>query len=413
MGVKLGLDSMVRLCGALGHPEQKLKFIHVAGTNGKGSVCAVLASVFQAAGYRIGLYTSPHLVHFRERIRVDGEMMTEGELAAGVERLKDLAELLSAEGVRATFFEATTGLALEYFAGKKVDLVIWETGLGGRLDATNVVWPECCAITRLALDHEKILGGELARIAYEKAGILKQGVPAAILRSAPETELILRARAQETGAEPEWVEPIGWAEPDRVAGRQRFQWGGEDFETGLLGKHQLENLAVALAVCGIMERKGWKIGREALKRGVALAEWPARFQVLRPEPPLILDGGHNPNGIQAALATWKEFFGTGPARVVFGVLADKPVEEMALMLDGEDREIWLVPVQSGRTIPLDVLRGFWKKARIRAFASVGEALSEEEKNPAEQGTLICGSLYLAGEILALMGRKENEVLLNG
>lgn len=413
MGVKLGLDNMVRLCRALGHPEQNLKFIHVAGTNGKGSVCAVLAAIFKEAGYRVGLYTSPHLVHFRERIRVDGIMMTEEELAGSVERLKGLAESLANEGVQETFFEATTGLALEYFSAKKVDLVIWETGLGGRLDATNVVWPECCAITRLALDHEKILGSELAQIAYEKAGILKQGVPAAILRSVPETELILRARAQEAGAEPEWVEPIGASEPDRLAGVQRFQWEGQELETRLLGRHQLENLAVALAVCGIMERKGWKLGREALKRGMARAEWPARFQILRNEPPLVLDGGHNPSGIQAALATWKEFFGAGPSRFIFGVLADKPVGEMAAAMDFEGREIWLVPVRSGRTIELEVLKGFWKKAQIRTFASVEEARAEEEKVPAGDGTLICGSLYLAGEILALMGKEEDEVLLNG
>jgi dihydrofolate synthase/folylpolyglutamate synthase len=413
MGVKLGLDNMVQLCAALDHPQRKLKFIHVAGTNGKGSVCAVLASVFKEAGYRVGLYTSPHLVHFRERIRVNGTMMSEEELASGVAGLKDLLNRVAEEGVQATFFEATTALALEYFVGKEVDLAIWETGLGGRLDATNVVWPECCAITRLGLDHEKILGSELSQIAYEKGGILKQGVPSAILRQVPEAELILRARAQEAGTEPVWVETLDRSQIDRPGGVQRFQWEGQELETKLLGKHQLENLAVALTVCGIMEERNWKVTREALKRGVAMAEWPARFQILRNEPPLVLDGGHNPSGIRAALVTWREFFGEDPERFIFGVLADKPIEEMAAELDGENREIWLVPVQSGRAVDLDVLRGFWKKARLRVWGSVAEAREEEMRNPARKGTLICGSLYLAGEILALMGEEENEVLLNG
>ena len=413
MGVKLGLDNMIALCGAMGHPQQKLKFIHVAGTNGKGSVCAVLASVFKEAGYQVGLYTSPHLVHFRERITVNGVMMTEAELASMVSGLKTLMDKLEKGGNQPTFFEATTALALEYFARKQVDLVVWETGLGGRLDATNVVWPECCAITRLALDHEKILGTTLSQIAYEKAGILKQGIPAAILRSVPEAELILRARAQESGIEPVWVEPLTRSEPDRSAGLQYFPWQGQELATALLGRHQLENLSVALAVCGIMEERGWKISRDALKRGVALAKWPARFQILRKQPPLILDGGHNPSGIQAALATWREFFGKDPGRFIFGALADKPVEVMAAALDGDDREIWLVPIRSVRTIEPEILRGFWKKARIRTFASVAQAWAEEEKFPDPHGTLICGSLYLAGEILALIGNEEDEVLLNG
>jgi len=413
MGVKLGLDNMVRLCREMGHPERGLKFIHVAGTNGKGSVCALLASIFREAGYRTGLYSSPHLVHFRERIRLDGDMMSEDEMVEGVRRLKAVIEKLAGEGTQATFFEATTALAMEFFLQKSAEIVIWETGLGGRLDATNVVWPECTAITRLALDHEKILGDTLSKIAYEKSGIFKQGIPAVAMRSEPEAEMVLRARAEEAGTTLDWAEAVEALEPDRERCVQRFRWQGEVLETRLLGAHQLENLAVALAVCGKMKERGWKIGPDVLRRGVATAEWPARFQILRREPPLVLDGGHKPSGGEAALSNWRDFFGNRPGRCIFGVLADKTIDRMAGALDREDMEIWLVPVRSGRAISIELLRTVWQKAKVRVFESVADAWAEEGKQLCERGTLICGSLYLAGEVLALREKQADEVLLNG
>jgi dihydrofolate synthase/folylpolyglutamate synthase len=399
-GIKLGLENTRALCAAMAHPEKKLRFIHLAGTNGKGSTSAVLAAVFQAAGYRTGLYTSPHLVRFNERLQVDGAPIGDEALAAAVGRLRPAVEALRAQGSEPTFFEASTVLAFDHFAAEKCDIVILETGMGGRLDSTNVVDPECVVITAIALDHERHLGGTLAAIAAEKAGIIKPGIPVVTAQLEPEAAAVVRGAAAAGGSAWTGEPPAAAQGIDREGWRQHFTWGGAGFTTRLAGRHQLQNLALALRTAEVMRGQGWNLPAEAVRRGVEEARWPARFDRLRKDPLLVLDGAHNPHGVAALREAWGEWVGPPPGRLLFGCLAEKNPEEMSRLLQGWTEEVWLLPISSMKGRDPGSMAGLWGGARVRAFSSVAEAMRAEAEAPHPRGTLIAGSLYLAGEILA-------------
>ena len=315
-GIRPGLKRMRRLLDRLGHPEHGLNFIHIAGTNGKGSTAAALDSILRAAGFFPGLYTSPHLVDFRERIRLGGVAVDQRELERELRPVLAVIRKMP-PARRPTFFEAATVLALRIFRSAAVDFVVWETGLGGRLDATNVVEPELCLLTSLGRDHEEILGAGYANIGKEKAGILKRGVP---VFSAPwprEAQRVLARRAKALRCPWNIVRPLG---------QGNFH---------LAGRHQRQNAALAVAAARYLS-----FPEAVIFRGLAQTRWPARFMVLRKQPVMVLDGAHNEQGVEAALATWRERFRRGPERVIFGCLKDKAIAPMLRTLRSAAGEIW-------------------------------------------------------------------------
>ena len=375
-GVKLGLDNIRRLLVAAGDPQERLKFIHVAGTNGKGSTCAMLDAVLRAGGLRCGLYSSPHLVDFRERIRIGGRMVPEDAVAEGLSLLREAAR---GWDHAPTFFELATALAAWWFAREGAEVVVWETGLGGRLDATNAVVPLVSVIAPVGLDHQQWLGESAVEIAAEKAGIFKPGVPAVSARQAPEVRAVLESRAAAVGA------PL------------RFVEGAYEGPVGLAGEHQRWNAALALSA---LDAAGLVPDAVARRRGLASVVWPARFQ--RIGSGVVIDGAHNPQAAEALVKTWHEVFGGVRACLVFGALRDKDPAGMLRRLRAVADEIWLVTVANPRAIPADELRAVAEEAGFAPVHTASAAQALSAARAAGGPVLVAGSLFLAGEALAAL-----------
>ena len=388
-GTTFGLEAVQRLAERAGSPHQKLRFIHVAGTNGKGSTCAMLESIYRAAGWRVGLYTSPHLVSFRERIQVDRKLISEHDVAQLVAGLQPWLAEFSKE-THPTFFEVVTVMALRHFAAQKCDVVIWETGLGGRLDATNIVTPLASVITNVQFDHEQWLGDTLEKIALEKAGIIKPGVPVITGAEAPEVLSVLRSTAERLGA------------PLHVVSEQPSTLGV--FPSSLRGAHQRANAALAVRTVEVV-RGAMPFNQSAIERGLASVPWPGRFQVLeRGRQKIVLDGAHNPDGARALAATLRAEFPGQPLTLVLGLLADKKWETVCRTLAPLASNILAVPVNSSRTANPDALaqacRAAQSRGTINAISSLSEALALTRRDDV---VVIAGSLYLIGEAMELLG----------
>lgn len=330
---RLGLDRIRALLKRLGRPQDRLKIVHVAGTNGKGSTCACLASVLRAAGYRTGLFTSPFIEAFEERIQVDGVVISRDDLMDATLVVKEHAEALAAQtGDHPTEFELMTAVALVHFARRGCEAVVLEVGLGGRLDSTNVVEaPEVSVIARIGRDHTAMLGNTLAAIAAEKAGIIKPGVPVVSWPQDPEAMAVVEQVAAENGA-PLTVPDLSQLEIGPVDDRVRsFSYRGARFQTRLLGSYQPANAALAIEVVQVLRGRGWRIPDEALHAGIANAVWPGRFEIVDegPErPTVVVDGGHNPQGARALVESLENLFpGVKPVFVI-GVLEDKDYPAM-------------------------------------------------------------------------------------
>ncbi len=370
--IKFGLEKTHRLLDALGRPDKKLRFLHVAGTNGKGSVCAMLDAILRRSGYRVGLFTSPHLKDFRERIRVDGEMISESDAAVGLSRIRGAVEEWE-NGP--TFFEIATILALDYFAERRCDFVVLETGMGGRLDSTNAVTPLVSVITPIAMDHMSWLGETLPEIAGEKAGIIKNGVPVVSAPQAPEAASVLVAKALECGA------PL------------KFVSAPLSGEIALAGHHQKWNAALAVAA---LQAAGVACSEECISDALAGVSWPARFQFLSDR--LVLDGAHNIHSARALVETWREVFQDERATVVFGALQDKEYEGMLKVLAEIASDFVFVPVRNERSATVESFSGFdLVPSAIAENLPTGLALALSGSRP----VLVTGSLYLAGEVLEL------------
>lgn len=297
-GIKLGLENIRELLARLGHPERSFRIIHVAGSNGKGSVCATLAEILHQGGYATGRYTSPHLHSFTERIQINGQPISEAEVA---ELTADIQA--AATGIAVTFFEFTTALALLYFARRRVDWVVLEVGMGGRLDATNAVTPQLCLITPICLDHAEHLGADLTAIAGEKAGILKPGVAVVIGRQPPEALKVLLARAAALQA------PVRLLGRDLEVSSQGPTWSyqGPGWQLrglvpGLLGAHQLDNMALAVAALESLQTQGLQLSEAAVRRGVERVRWPGRLEWWQDRREVLLDGAHNQGGAEVLAA---------------------------------------------------------------------------------------------------------------
>ncbi len=392
-GAKLGLENISRLAALAGNPERKLRFIHVAGTNGKGSTCAMLASVYREAGYRVGLFTSPHLVSFRERLQVNGELISADAVVALVDSIRPLMQQFPDEN-HPTFFEAVTVMALNYFVQKECDLVIWETGLGGRLDATNIVTPEVSVITNVQIDHQKWLGETLMSIAREKAGIIKPGVPVVAGVRSPEPLAVIEAKAREGGSPLHRAPSFGDA--IRSLGHVRL---------ALAGEHQKRNAAVAIEVVRLMNHR-WPVTDAALKDGLEKVQWPGRFQIIdRPSgQKIVLDGAHNVAGAEVLARTWRERFPGMRPTLIFGILQDKDWEGICQMLPPLARRIILTPVQNERTAAPDTLMESCRKANPEAeVLSVHSLIEAFATAETDSLVLVAGSLYLIGEALEILG----------
>ena len=391
-GTKLGLENTCKLAAIAGDPHRQLRFVHVAGTNGKGSSCAMLESIYRHAGLRVGLFTSPHLVSFRERIQVNRELISEGDVIRLVQQIQGWLGDFS-PGWHPTFFEVVAVLALRYFVERECDLVIWETGLGGRLDATNIVTPLASVITNVQFDHEKWLGDTVAEIASEKAGIIKSGVPIITAADHPDALTVITQVAARQRAPLTRVSSADATEPPLDA-----------IQLPLRGEHQKINAVLAVATVRRLS-KLIPVSEQSLRRGLERVDWPGRLQKhVTPDGRLVLlDGAHNPAGAQTLRDAVQSYFpGRAPA-LVLGVMRDKDWAGMLQILLPIASRVLLAPVQTERTASPDDLR--LECARIRpgldatACASLEEALRLTEREPF---VLITGSLHFIGEALELL-----------
>lgn len=382
-GIKLGLDNVQRLLRELGLPAAGQRFIHVAGTNGKGSTCAFMHSILKAEGINAGLFTSPHLIQFGERIRDAGRMIAPEEIAAGVVRLR---ERVAGWDPHPTFFELTLALALEWFAQRGNPWVVLETGLGGRLDATNAITPAVSVITPIGWDHMDMLGDTLAKIAAEKAGIIKPGVPVVTMRLEAEALEVIERVAAARGS-PLTIVDVPWTG-----------------ETGLAGPHQQWNAAMAVAA---LRAAGCDFDDEVIVRGLRELQWPARFQKVGG---CIIDGAHNIDAARVLAQTWREQFPHEQAEIIFGAVAGKDVAAVLRELSPIAACWHFTGFESPRALTPEALREMWNGLGLedRALTTHARVVDALKAVKPEARALIAGSLYLAGEALALMENKAAE-----
>ena len=395
-GAKFGLENTFQLAALAGHPQDRLRFIHVAGTNGKGSTCAMLESIYRAAGLRVGLFTSPHLVSFRERIQVNRRLIGEDEVIRLVEELRPLLRHFP-DGHHPTFFEVVTVMALKFFAEQNCGLVIWETGLGGRLDATNIVKPLASVITNIQLDHQQWLGDTLAQIAAEKAGIIKPGVPALTAAEEPEALAVIEHAAREKSAP---LKIIG-----RDAALRRPDGATRCPYLSLAGEHQKLNAALALAAVEILQEQ-IPVAEAKIHAGLANVVWPGRLQLVTRASgqKILLDGAHNPAGARTLGETLKKNFPAAKLTLILGVLQDKDWQHICETLASQAVRIHTVPVASERSANPAELAKACRKANPSAEIVAGHSLADAlDKSAGDGFVIITGSLYLVGEALELLG----------
>lgn len=392
-----GLSRTLALLEALGNPQKKLKFVHVAGSNGKGSTCAMVHSILRQAGYRTGLYISPYIQKFNERIQIEGECIPDDRL---VEITRRVARIADAMEDRPTHFELVTAIGMEYFFEEKCDIVVLEVGMGGELDSTNAIdAPEVAVITNIGLEHTQWLGNTLEEIAHTKSGIIKTGCDAVCYDGAPEVTEVVKAYCMEKGVP---LTCLDFTELESISeglDGQRFSYKGTEYELALLGRHQLNNAAVALETVAALRRRGWTIDELAVRRGLRYAVWPARLEVLRKEPLLLLDGGHNPQCIEALSASLANLLPESRFTFVLGILADKNYGQMVdMLMPLAERFICLTP-DSPRALPAEDLAAVITSKGGTA-ESFGADIDGALARAASFGTpaVAMGSLYLAGLI---------------
>jgi dihydrofolate synthase / folylpolyglutamate synthase len=404
---KLGLERISGLLDALGRPQDGLRFVHVAGTNGKGSTCAMIESGLRAAGQRTGLFTSPHLAEPTERIRISGEAISSARFSEAFNQVHRAVEALLAAGevdFHTTYFETVTAMALAVFAAERVDRVVLEVGLGGRLDATNVVHPELCVITPVDFDHESFLGRSLEAIAGEKAGILKPGVPAVFARQRPEAAQVLEARARELAI------PVTRTSEWRIedlkldARGSSFSLSGErrlHIHCPLAGEHQVENAAAAAAA---LVRLG--VADAAIEAGIAAAEWPGRLEHVSNRPEIVLDGAHNPAGARALAAYIERFYAGRRIRLIFGTMRDKAVDEIAGILFPLAWQVIVTAPDQARALAPEAVRQLAGHPNVQTAPGIAEALAMVSGAGPDEAIFITGSLFLVAEARARIGLKR-------
>lgn len=404
-----GLHRIRALCAALGDPQDRLRFVHLAGTNGKGSTATMLAQVMQRAGFRTGLFTSPFLITFRERIQIDGKLIDEADLDRLFGKVMAAAQTLTLPaGEHIGEFECVTALAFLYFAEQGCDLVILETGLGGAFDATNVIRaPEASVITSVSLDHTAVLGETVAEIAQTKAGIFKAGSAHITAPGQhPDVLRVLRERA------PDLIEAPAATVCHCGLERTEISWGDKQYTLQLIGRFQGQNAATALTTLQALRARGWKIPEQAVHEGLAQAHIAGRMQVMGKYPTLIVDGAHNPDGMRQFSDSVKGFTFRGKIRLIIGMCADKSVGSTVKEITFPAERIYTTPLQNERTLSAEALAaqfaGRDQKADCVCCTDCADALQRARQDAASEDTiLVCGSLYLVGEAEKILSSRQD------
>ena len=390
---KLGLDRIAAVLEELGRPQDRLRVVHVAGTNGKGSTCAMIESGLRAAGLRTGLFTSPHLNEPTERIQIDGKPISAARFTAAFEKVHAAVERVL--DMHTTYFETVTAMALTVFAAEQVDIAVLEVGLGGRLDATNIVMPALCVITPVDYDHEQFLGRSLAAIAGEKAGILKRGIPAVFAPQRREAEEVLQARAAELGVAV--TRPPQACDVELDARGSRFRLGILSVACPLAGEHQVQNAATAATALLQMG-----ISPIATETGIAAARWPGRLEHVRTNPDIILDGAHNPAGARALAAYIERFYHDRPVRLIFGAMRDKAIDEISGILFPVARQVIVTAPKQARALAPASIAEITEHRDLRIAADLEQALALTAGASPGEAIFITGSLFLVAEARALL-----------
>lgn len=395
-----GLSRTQELLAKMGNPEKRLKFVHIAGTNGKGSTAAMTASILQQAGYCTGLYTSPYIYRFHERMQVNGVEISDEELAEVTEFVKPLAESMAESP---TEFELVSCIAFEFFARKHCDMVVLEVGMGGALDSTNVIeTPEVAVITNIGLDHTEYLGSTVEEIAATKAGIFKEGGHAVIYRSSPSVEKVLEDVCRERHvslkkADFDGIHPISHGLEGQV-----FDCGKrKDLHLPLLGEHQLKNAAVVLSVVDTLQENGWNISEENVRAGLAQVRWPGRFDVMGRDPLFIIDGGHNPQCIESLVTNIRDYLTGRRVIALTGVLADKDYADMYKPAMPYIQKFVCITPPNPRKLEAEALAEYLRKAGADAQAapSIPAGVAMAKELAGKDGVVLCfGSLYSIGAI---------------
>lgn len=404
-----GLERVQKLCAAVGNPQDKLRFIHVAGTNGKGSFCAMTDSILRKAGYRVGLFTSPYIVEFNERMRIDGQNISDVELCELVEYIKPFADKMED---KPTEFELITVIAFLCFARHDCDVVVLECGLGGRLDATNVINTAILSvITGIALDHTSILGDTVEKIAAEKAGIIKSNTPLLWCGEDTSAERVIEEKAREMGASMHRVEREGLCVNKMTLSSTLMNYGElKNIELSLLGDYQPYNATNVLCAVKLLCDLGYNISESAIRQGLKDVKWPARFEVIRKAPTVIADGGHNPEGIDGAVRSVKKYFGDEKVAIVTGVMADKDYNYMASRIAEVADRVFCIRPDNPRALTAEEYArvfenlGVWSVA-CESVASAVEQAMEYAKGK-DIAVISLGSLYMYGEVADAVNKMQ-------
>ena len=405
-GGKLGLDRTRELLGKLDDPQKELKFIHIAGTNGKGSTAAMLSSILEEAGYRVGLYTSPFINRFNERMQVNHQPIPDEELAALTEYVRPYADAMADSP---TEFELITALAMVWFARQKCDIVVLEVGMGGELDSTNIIdVPEAAVIAAMGLAHVKELGPTMADIARAKAGIIKEGGRVVSYGGNPEADEVIAAVCRARNASLCQPDFSAIVPGDFSLEGQTFSYKGwRGLRIPLVGAYQMNNAAVVLETVEVLRQRGWSVSDEAVRQGLADTRWPARFEVLRRDPVFIVDGGHNPHGIRATAESLSRLFPGRKITFVTGVMADKDVEHILGLIVPLAEQFFTVRPDNPRAMDAGELAARIEAmgAKATACASVRDGVDRAIQAEGPHGVACAlGSLYMSGEVRSCFGK---------
>ena len=394
-GTKPSLHRIEYLLQQLGNPHKKLKFVHIAGTNGKGSTAAMTASILQAAGYKAGLYTSPYIYRFNERIQINGNQIPDEDVVALTKKIRALADQMPE---KPTEFDFVTAMAMTYFAREGCDMVVLEVGVGGALDTTNIIdTPEVAVITNIGLDHTDLLGDTLAKIAAVKAGIIKENGCAVTYRGAPEVEAVYESVCREKNANWRKADFDSLVSVSHGLEGQVFHCGNrKNLELPLLGAHQLNNAAVVLSIIDSLIEKGWKITEDHIRAGMKNVTWPGRFDIMHRDPLFIIDGGHNPQCIQALVKNIADYLTGRRLIVLSGVLADKDYADMFRpVMPYAETFVCITPDNPRKMEAKDLaqyLTGVG--AQAEAFDEVAQGVRRAIELAGKDGVVLCfGSLY--------------------
>lgn len=400
-GGTFGLGRVTQLLDLIGHPEKDLKFIHIGGTNGKGSTASLSASILRKAGYTVGLYTSPYIFRFHERMQVNGECITDEELIEICGQIKEKADTMESQPSE---FELVTCIAFEFFKRRKCDIIALEVGLGGEYDATNTIAsPEVAVMTNIGLDHVELLGDTLEKIAETKSKIIKPGCQCVIYRGPASVEAVFEARCREVGAE---LTKADFASVELLFASlegQLFNWGPyKALQLPLLGQHQLKNAATTLTVMMVLRKLGWNISDEAIREGIATVSWPGRFELVARKPLFIVDGGHNPQCIEALRANVRDYLGDRKLVILTGVLADKDYNEMYRDMVPFAAEIVTMTPPNPRALTAQALKAYLDQfgKPVTACDTIAEGVQMAKAKAGEAGVVLAyGSLYMVGDIV--------------